>query len=149
MIAREMMGLYCVAVCEDELHQRKELSDLCREILTQMEIEHSIMTFAGAEELKVALDMGRQFDLLCLDILMPGQTGMELAHQLRRRDVRTSIIFITSSEEFLREGYSVQPVQYLMKPISRETLEDAIRTDLRLNHKPNVVTIVTGGKAER
>lgn len=138
--------MYCVAVCEDEFHQRKKVSDLCREILTQMEVEHGIMMFSGAEELQAALDTGRRFDLLCLDILMPGQNGMELAHQLRRRNDRTSIIFITSSEDFLREGYSVQPIQYLMKPVSREALEDALRTDLCLHHQPKAVTVAAGGK---
>lgn len=138
--------MYRVAVCEDEVHLRRELNDLCREILTQMEVEHSLAMFSSAEEMQDAINMGRQFDLLCLDILMPGQSGMELAHQLRRRDDRTSIIFITSSEEFLREGYSVRPIQYLMKPVSREELEEALRTDLRLHHQPSIVTVTAGGK---
>lgn len=138
--------MYRIAVCEDEFHLRRELSDLCRDILTQMGIEHSLAVFPSAEEMQVALDMGRRFDLLCLDILMPGQSGMELAQRLRRRDDRPSIIFITSSEEFLREGYSVRPLQYLMKPVSREELEEALRTDLRLHHQPSVVTVTAGGK---
>lgn len=52
--------MYRVAVCEDEFHLRRELSDLCRDILTQMGIEHSLAVFPSAEEMQVALDMGRR-----------------------------------------------------------------------------------------
>lgn len=138
--------MYRVAICEDEFHLRSELRELCRQILTQLEVAHSLETFSSAKELQDALDTGRRFDLLCLDIVMPGQSGMELARRLRRRDDKTSILFISGSEAFLREGYSVRPIQYLMKPVSREALEDALRTDLRLHHRPNVVTITAGGK---
>ena len=138
--------MYRIAVCDDEPHLRENLVDMCREILTRIGVEHSLTPFPSAEALKSALDMGGRFDLLCLDILMPGQSGMELARELRRRDDRTSILFITSSEEFLREGYSVQPIQYLMKPVSREDLEAALRTDLRLHHRQSTVTVAAGGK---
>ena len=45
-----------------------------------------------------------EFDLLVLDIAMQGQSGMELAHELRRRRDRVSIVFVTGCEEYLEEG---------------------------------------------
>lgn len=138
--------MYRLAVCEDERDLREELCVLCREILTRLDVEHEITPFSSAEELSAALDGGARFDLLCLDILMSGRSGMELARELRERDEQTSILFVTGSTEFLLEGYGVRPIQYLLKPVKREELENAIRTDLRLNHRPQTVTLNVKGR---
>ena len=71
---------------------------------------------------------------------------MKLAQELRERDDRTSILLITGSTEFLKDGYSVRPIQYLLKPVSREDLEQAIKTDLRLYHQPRTVTFRVAGR---
>ena len=71
---------------------------------------------------------------------------MKLAQELRQRDDKTSILFITSSTEFLKDGYSVRPIQYLLKPVQAAELEQAITTDLRLYHRPSTVTFHAGGK---
>ena len=47
---------------------------------------------------------------------------------------------------FLKDGYSVRPIQYLLKPVSREDLEQAIKTDLRLYHQPRTVTFRVAGR---
>lgn len=138
--------MYRVAICEDEPALRQELHRQCAQILQRLDTEHRLTDFPSAEALEKALDTGAQFDLLCLDILMPGMNGMQLAQSIRQRDEQTSILFITSTEEFLLEGYSVRPIQYLLKPVQPEQLENALRTDLRLHHQPHTVTIHSGGK---
>lgn len=50
---------------------------MCRELLSQLAPEHQVEAFASARELAQALADGAPFDLLCLDILMEGQNGME------------------------------------------------------------------------
>lgn len=136
--------MYAVAVCEDQEETRAEIAALCGDILTELAVEHSVLTFSSAEALEAALCAGERFDLLCLDILMEGESGMELAKKLRVTDDRTSILFLTGSEEFLKDGYEVRPIQYLFKPIHREELARAIGTDLRLHHWPQTVTLHLG-----
>lgn len=138
--------MYRVAVCEDDPVMLAEVCEHCRALLRRLEVEHTVRPYALAEELWAALDMGERFDLLCLDILMPGITGMELARRLREKDEETSILFLSSSPEFLLEGYEVRPIRYLMKPLDPAALEKALRTDLRLNHQPRTVTLRCGGK---
>ena len=140
--------MYRVALCEDEPQLLEDLHRQSREILGQLEPDHEIVLFSSAEALDAALTAGSRFDLLCLDILMggSGKTGMELALELRRRDEQTSILFITSSTDFLLEGYGARPIQYLLKPLKREALETALQTDLRLNHRPRTVTLRSRGK---
>ena len=119
---------------------------MCRELLSQLAPEHQVEAFASARELAQALADGAPFDLLCLDILMEGQNGMEFAQKLREENERISILFITGSSQYLKDGYSVRPIQYLFKPVQREELEDALRTDLRLHHRPRTLTLRTGNK---
>lgn len=136
--------MYQIAVCEDDAAVREPLCRMCSEILEHMDISHEVTPFSNAEALERAMTAGARFDLLCLDILMDGKTGMEFARQLRERDDKTSILFITNSEEFLREGYEVRPIHYLFKPVDREQLARALETDLRLHHRPDSVTIRAG-----
>lgn len=137
--------MYRVAVCEDEPALLADLCAHCQQILTKLKTQCHVEPFTSADALWTALDTGAAFDLLCLDILMPGITGMELALRLRERDEETSIVFITSSSEHLLQGYEVQPIGYLMKPLDPDALEKVLQTDLRLHHRPQTVTLRAGG----
>jgi Response regulator of the LytR/AlgR family len=57
------------------------------------------------------------YDLLLLDIRMPGLGGMEAAHRVRSVNEDVGIIFLTSSEEYLMEGYRVFADGYFLKPV--------------------------------
>lgn len=140
------MTVYTVAICEDQTETRAELTSLCGSILTEFAVEHEIDAYSGAELLQEALLDGKQYDLLCLDILMDGESGMELARKVRAVNEKVSILFITGSREFLKDGYEVRPIQYLFKPIQRTELADALQTDLRLHHCVQNVTLTFGGK---
>ncbi len=141
------MNLYRLAICEDDDTVRAQLHSLCQEILIENGIEHSIMDFASAQQLDdVLTEENSPFDLLLLDIQMEGLTGMELAQSLRQRGDRVSIIFVTGCEDYLPEGYSVQPIHFLLKPVSRESLALALRTDWQLNHRPKAIVLRIGSK---
>ena len=71
---------------------------------------------------------------------------MELARDPRAENEQTSILFIASSQECLKDGYSVRPIQYLYKPVDRAELAQAMETDFRLHHRPDRVTLRLGSK---
>lgn len=77
---------------------------------------------------------------------MDGMTGIELARSLREKGNRVSIIFVTACEDYLSEGYGVQPIHFLLKPVRREALASAIHTDLKLNYIPKTVVVHIGNK---
>lgn len=139
-------AMYAVAVCEDQKETKEETAALCSDILAELGIEYRVAMFSSADELEMRLLTGERFDLLCLDIIMDGRSGMELARKLRMTDDRTSIVFLTGSSEFLKDGYEVRPIQYLFKPVTRAELKQAIETDLRLNHRPKTFSVKAGGR---
>lgn len=62
------------------------------------------------------------FDILLLDVEMSGMSGLELARRLRADGDHAQLAFITSHFEFVGEGYEVEALNYLMKPVTREKL---------------------------
>lgn len=143
--------MYRLAICEDDPVMRDALDKLCREILAEMDLEYEIAAFSSAEELDAAVHSENvdPFALLLLDIQLDGMSGMELARELRRRDDWVGVVFITNCEDYLREGYAVQPIQYLLKPVSREALAKAIQTDWKRNHRSKTILLRAGGKVTR
>lgn len=138
--------MYRLAVCEDDKAQLAELCARCGRILSNLGIEHEIKTFSSVKKLEQEIAAGTQFQLLCLDIVMPEGSGMEFARKLRKRDDTTAILFITGSTDYLLEGYDVRPVRYLLKPVTEEKLREALTAALRLWQRPENITFTTGGK---
>ena len=120
--------MYRVALCEDEKIFRDEHERICRDIFMKLNIEHKISVFASSGDFSAAFSGERKrYDLLLLDILMDGMNGMELARAVRETDKDAVIIFITSSREFVFEGYDVNAFHYLIKPIDAVVLERLIK----------------------
>ena len=67
-----------------------------------------------------------KYDIYLLDIEMPGNNGLEVAHEIRKRDFDAYIIFITSHVNYMKEVFQVHTFDYLLKPINREQLCEAI-----------------------
>lgn len=79
-------------------------------------------TWNNAIEAQLALPEAAP-DLLLLDIQMPGMTGMQLAQTL---PAHTMVIFTTAFPQYALEGYQVNTVDYLLKPISQPIFQKAI-----------------------
>jgi two-component system, LytTR family, response regulator LytT len=67
-----------------------------------------------------------RFDAVLLDIRMPGLDGMELARLLRRFAHPPAVVFVTADSQHAVEAFEVHAVDYLVKPLRRERLDDAI-----------------------
>ncbi|MCK7544518.1 LytTR family DNA-binding domain-containing protein [Marinobacter bryozoorum] len=72
-------------------------------------------------------------DILLLDIRMPGGDGLEIAEQLGTQTAPPAIIFCTAYDEYAIRAFDVQAAAYLLKPVRRQALADALRRAERLN----------------
>lgn len=63
------------------------------------------------------------YDILFLDIKMPGLSGIETAERIRRKDDKVSIIFLTSLLNRALDGYNVQALNYIIKPMNYKRLK--------------------------
>lgn len=62
----------------------------------------------------------RTSDAVFADIQMPGMNGMEMIRKLREKDGEMPVVFTSGLSDYLQEGYEVQALHYLIKPISEE-----------------------------
>ena len=75
-----------------------------------------------------------------------GASGLDLARQLYQWGFRDRIIFITGNPEYAIHGYDVEPLHYLLKPVSRERLAEALGRALE-KRGPQTVLFQRGGQA--
>ena len=140
------MEPYRIAVCEDDPAIGNQLAVLCKTIFLSWDLAARADLFPSADALRAALETGETpFDLYLLDIQMEGITGLELARWLYDQGVRDRVIFITGNPEYALAGYDAHPLHYLLKPVSRERLETALRLALDRHH-PQTVLFQRGGK---
>jgi two-component system LytT family response regulator/two-component system response regulator LytT len=115
-------------VVDDEQLAREELSFL----LAQVEgVEVVGQAGNGIEAIGLIEDLSP--DVIFLDVQMPGMNGFEVARQMLGRESAAEIVFVTAYDQYAIEGFQVNAVDYLLKPVDVARLEQAVqRTRRRL-----------------
>ena len=111
-----------VLAVDDEL---PALADLVRMLEASAAVER-VESAASAEEALVALGDGAAIDAVFLDVRMPGLGGLELARVLRRFEHPPAIVFVSAFDDAAVGAFEVAAVDYLVKPVSRRRLDEAI-----------------------
>jgi two-component system response regulator AlgR len=84
--------------------------------------------------------------VVLLDIRMPGMTGIEVARHLNALEAPPAVVFTTAYDEYALEAFESHAVGYLLKPVRRERLEDALNHASRLS-APQLRTLGVPGEA--
>lgn len=111
-----------LAVCDDNIDELSNMVQLINLYRASKNFSCEYAVFPNGFELVSALEKGKRFDIYCLDIIMPGFMGIDVAKEIRTFDKTAPILFFTSSPEFALESYSVKAINYVLKPISKEKL---------------------------
>ena len=84
--------------------------------------------------------------ILLLDIEMGGMDGVTMARKVRQADDAVQIIFITGYSDYIAEGYEVEALNYLMKPVDEEKLFSVLgRAAEKLRKNERTLTLDLGG----
>ena len=134
-----------IAIVEDEANQREQLAIGVRGVLGSLEAE--LICLDEAVPLLARYAAGERFDLLLLDIQMPGMDGMSAAARVREFDADVLIVFITSMAQYAVQGYKVDALDFLVKPVTREVLDACLARALRRLRKrePASLSVRSGG----
>jgi DNA-binding LytR/AlgR family response regulator len=116
-----------VLAVDDELPARE---DLVRMLEASPAVDR-VESAASAEEALVALGDGAAIDAVFLDVRMPGLDGLELARVLRRFERSPAIVFVSAFDDAAVGAFEVAAVDYLVKPVSRRRLDEAIERAAR------------------
>lgn len=109
-----------LAICDDSKQERQILAVLFKRYQELHATPLQIHIFQNGFSLLDAIDQGKRFDITILDILMPGENGIEIARNIRASGADTEIIFLTSSPEYAVDSYEVKAQNYLLKPVTEE-----------------------------
>ncbi|MDC5820510.1 LytR/AlgR family response regulator transcription factor [Vibrio europaeus] len=109
-------------IADDEPLLRHHLNKMLAEVWPQLEI------VGQAKNGQEALEMIEQFepDLVFLDIKMPQLDGMAAAKALTKMDCSTQVVFITAYDEYALQAFEANAIDYLLKPLSEQRLEQCV-----------------------
>lgn len=134
--------MYQIAIVEDELDAARALEEFLSRYAEERAEPFEVTRFAAAIDFEMA---HRCFDLVFMDIQMPGINGMEAAQLLRAYDEETPIIFVTNLAQYAIRGYEVDALDFIVKPVTyynfRMRMDKAMRHIRR--HAGRNVTVST------
>ena len=108
-----------IAICDDE----KDIRELIAYKVEKQYPDAEIIFFQSGEEL---LLVDESIDILFLDIQMSGIDGMETARELRKKDKKVILIFVTAVEEYVFQAFDVGAFNYIVKPIDDGKFSDVL-----------------------
>ena len=105
-----------IAIVEDAAFDRQVLRDCLREYGQETGTELQITEFTGGTAF---LEQNQEdLDLIFMDIMMDGLDGLTTARKLRRRDDKVLLVFVTSMLQYAVQGYSVDAMDFIVKPVT-------------------------------
>lgn len=120
------MKVYRIAAVDDQAGDRSWLRERLADYMDRHGIGYVFSAFESGEAFLAALRGGTRFDIVFMDIYMGGCSGVETARELRQVDLDCRLVFLTSSAEFMPQGFSLNSAHYLIKPVSEEDFEQAM-----------------------
>lgn len=110
-----------IAFCDDELSVLNDLRILLDQYRVERNQDISYTSFQSPLNLLSEIEHGARYDILFLDVMMPGETGIDAASEIRAYDTNVKIIFLSSSAEFAVSSYTVNAFFYQLKPIWKDS----------------------------
>lgn len=135
-----------IAVVDDSEADRAQLAECLERYFRDAGEKYTAEVFTTAGAFLNAYAF--QFDFVILDIDMPGLSGIDAAKRLRERDPGVTIMFVTNMPQYAIEAYSVEAMDYVLKPISYPDfylkMKKAERYILRAANAPILLQTASG-----
>ncbi len=141
---------YHIAICDDEPAELTRLTAITRGWAAERGVISAVTCFPSAEAFLFRYEEDKSFNILLLDIEMGGLNGVELAKEIRRGNGAAQIIFVTGYMEYITDGYEVEALHYLLKPVKEEKLFSVLdRAVLKLGRAEKYMTLYLGDESVR
>jgi len=117
-----------IAIVDDEKYVCDQLKQYLIEYQFKYNLDFEVDIFLSCEVLFEQLQSSTIYHLIFLDIEFPNMSGVDLGRKIRDRmgDIRTQIVFISAKDSYAMELFSVQPFDFIVKPIKKERLYPCI-----------------------
>ncbi len=134
------------ALCDDDKYVTEEVKKLILEHAKENRITVDIDEFENGEEL---LNSEKDYDIIVLDYQLGSTDGLTVARELRKRNVLSCIIFLTSYPHFMIDAFEVNTFRFLLKPIDKSKLFKALDDYVRIVDANYPITLLQNKKLEK
>lgn len=135
-----------IAIVEDDAGYMGTLQDYLKRYEADHDVSLEVRCFTDGDEIVDGYRAG--FDIILMDVEMRFMDGMTAAREIRKVDPQVVIIFITNMTQYAIQGYAVDALDYVLKPVSyfafSQRLERAI-TRLKNREREYIAVPVKGG----
>lgn len=135
-----------VAIIEDEQVHMELLEGYLKEWSNARGREVAVFHFPDAESFLFQWEDVPELSVLFVDIQMKKMNGMEMARKVRERNREIALVFTTGITDYIEEGYEVEALHYLVKPIRQDKV--SLCMDKVLERSKNKHYILVNGKSE-
>ncbi len=104
-----------VTIVEDQKQESERLSEMIRAYAEEYHLDIHIAIYGDAELFLNTYSTST--DIVFMDIELPGKNGMDACRELRKKDRRVIIVFVTNMAQFAIEGYEVEALDFVVKPV--------------------------------
>lgn len=111
-----------IAICDDAAADRDYLQTLVARWAADRGHRAALTLYPSAESFLFQYAEDKDVQILLLDIEMGPMDGVSLARTLRKENDAVQIVFITGYSDYIADGYEVEALHYLMKPVKEEKL---------------------------
>lgn len=113
-----------VAIVEDEKQERELLEQFTKDFFNENHEEVDVISFSDGAD--IVAEYPDKLDILLLDIEMDRLNGIDTAKKIREFDGRVIILFITNMVQFALEGYAVDALDFVVKPIHYQSFKERL-----------------------
>ncbi len=125
-----------IGICDDDSSARESLQLGCERVLRGQYAEVRFFAFSSGEgTLRWLETHPDELDVLFLDIEMSGINGMETARRIREKNERLVLVFVTGYADYVFDGYTVNALDYVMKPCRDTRLREVLHRALAQLHR--------------
>ena len=136
---------YRVVIVEDEVVYLDVLKDMLSSYEKEKEVALNITAYRDIETFLA--EYRKCYDIVFMDIELPGMNGMDGARRLREADSSVVLIFVTNMAQFAVQGYEVNALDYILKPVTYKNFSVKLDRALGCINKNEDKYIVVNGKS--
>ena len=124
------MKMIRIAICDDDKETLLKNETLLKAYLRKLNVIAEVETYISSAFLQYDIQENKFFDLLLMDIEMPGKSGMDIAGEVKKISPETLIIFITSHSEYAIDSFELSIFRYIPKDNIKQRLFAAVKDAL-------------------
>lgn len=131
-----------IAICDDiqkELETIRAALDIYAK--AHSELHFDIDEYAAAIDILNAVEKGKTYDIVLLDICMPGVLGTDVAEEILAKSPDMSIVFLSTSTEYAVTAFALNATHYLLKPFSQEQFNEALDRAVKKTEERDFISL--------